>query len=109
MMVDLHAAEVDQRLALAAGIVERRERLVSAAREDSFSFYVQCVGLEAAFFPRFGQADRVKDSGRHAVAIGGPHDFRLARVGGGARGAGSSQARYRYRRQRAREEAKPRG
>jgi len=83
VMVDLHAAEIDQRLAVAAGVFEVGERFRPASREDGFSFYVQGVGLEAALVAGFRQADRVEDAGRNAVAVGGTQDFRLARVGGG--------------------------
>lgn len=87
-VVDLHAAEVDQRAALAARGIERGERLGPACREDRFSFYVQGVGLKAALFSRLRQADRVEDAGGNAVAVGRAQDLGFARVGGRMGGAG---------------------
>lgn len=108
VVVDLHAAEVDQCLALASRVLERGERFAAAAWKDGFSFYIHGVRLKAALLSGLGQADRVEDARRHAVAIGGAQDLRLAGIGGGVGGAGS-ETRYTYRRQRAREQAKQRG
>lgn len=87
VMVDLHAAQIDQRLALALCIGEGGKGFSAASRKDRFSFYIQCVGLKAAFLPGFGQADGIEDAGGHAIAIGGAQDLRLARVGGSSGGA----------------------
>ena len=84
VMVDLHAAQIDQRLALARGIGEGCEGLGPASREDRFSFYIQGVRLKAALVSGFRQAYGIEDAGGHAVAVGGAQDFRLARVGGGS-------------------------
>ena len=83
VMVDLHAAEIDQRLAVAAGGCEVGKGFGPAARKDGFSFYVQGVGLQAALVAGFRQADGVEDTGGDAVAIGRAQDLRFARIGGG--------------------------
>lgn len=84
VMIDLHAAEIDQRLALAAGVGEGGKCLGSAFREDCFSFYVQSVRLKAAFLAGLCQANRVEDAGGYAVAVGGTQDLGLAGIGGGS-------------------------
>jgi len=89
VVVDLHAAEIDQRLALASGIFERRQGLATAPGEYCFSFYIQGVGLQAALVSGLGQADGIEDAGWHAVAIGGAQDLGFAGVGGGVRNTGS--------------------
>lgn len=87
-MVDLHAAEVDQRLALPARRFEVREGFRPRVWENRFPFYIQCVGLKAALVSGFGEADGIEDTGRDAVAACGAQDLRLAgirsRSGGGA-------------------------
>ena len=87
VMIDLHAAQIDQRLALAPGIGEGGKGLGPASRKDCFSFYIQGVGLKAALVASLRQANGIEDAGGHAIAIGGAQDFRLARVG---RGRGSA-------------------
>lgn len=86
VVVDLHAAEIDQRLALALRVDEGGKRFGPALWEDRFSFYIQCVRLKAAFLARLGQADGIKDAGGHAVAVGGAQNLGLAGIGGGEGG-----------------------
>jgi len=90
VVIDLHAAEIDQRLALSAGVLKRRQGLRTAPRKDSFSFYIHSVRLEATLVSGFRQANGIEDAGRHAVAVGGAQDLGFARVGGRARGADGS-------------------
>lgn len=45
VVIDLHAAEVDQNFSIASCRFKRCQRLVSAFREDSFSFYIQGISL----------------------------------------------------------------
>lgn len=84
VMVDLHAAEIDQRLALALGVGEGGKRFGSASRKDCFSFYIQCVGLKTALVAGFRQPDGIEDAGGHAIAVGGTQDLGFAGIGGGA-------------------------
>ena len=91
VVVDLHAAEIDQCLALASGIFERRQRLAAVSRKDRFSFYIQCVRLKTAFVAGLGQADGIEDAGGHAVAVGGAQDLGLAGIGGGEGGVGEAR------------------
>ena len=84
VMVDLHAAQIDERLAFAPGIGEGGKGLGPASRKDRFSFYIQSVGLKAALVSGLRQAHGIEDAGRHAIAVGGTQDLRLARVGGGS-------------------------
>jgi len=91
VMVDLHAAQIDQRLALALRIGEGGKRFGPALWEDRFSFYIQCIRLKAAFVAGLGQADGIKDAGGHAIAIGGAQDLGLAGIGGGSRGVGEAR------------------
>ena len=88
MVVDLHAAEIDQRLAVTTGRLEGGKRLAPALREDSFSFYIHGVRLKAALPSRFGKTDGIENARGYAIAIGGTQDLRLARIGGGLRRAG---------------------
>ena len=91
VMVDLHAAQIDQRLALAPGIGEGGKGLGPTFRKDCFSFYIQGVRLEAALVSGFRQANGIEDAGGHAIAVGGTQDLRLARVGGGSGGTGDAR------------------
>lgn len=86
VVVDLHAAQIDQGLALAPGIGEGGKGLGPASGKDCFSLYIQSVGLKAALVAGLRQANGIKDAGGNAIAVGGAQDFRLARVG---RGCGS--------------------
>lgn len=86
-VVDLHAAKIDQRLALGFRAAEGREGFRAASGKESFSLYVQGVGLKATLLSGFGQADGIEDAGRYAIAVGGAQDLRLARIGGGKRRA----------------------
>lgn len=83
VVVDLHAAKIDQRLAVTPGRLEGGKRLAPALRENRFSLYIHGVRLKAAFPARFGKTDGIENARRHAIAIGGTQDLRLARVGGG--------------------------
>jgi len=91
VVVDLHAAEIDQCLALALGIGEGGKRFGPAPGEDRFSFYIQCVRLKAAFLARLGQADGIEDAGGHAIAISGAQDLGLAGIGSGEGGVGEAR------------------
>jgi len=91
VVVDLHAAEIDQRLALALRIGEGGKGFGTAPWEDRFSFYIQCVRLKAAFLARLGQADGIEDACGHAVAVGGAQDLGLAGIGGGEGGVGEAR------------------
>ena len=84
VVVDLHAAEIDQLGAAAAGVFEGRDGRAPGGRKYGFSLDIQGIGLQAALVAGFGQADRIEDADRDVVAIGGPQDLRFARVGGGA-------------------------
>jgi len=84
VMVDLHASQIDQRLALALCIGEGGKRFGPAPWEDRFSFYIHGIRLKAAFLAGLGQADGIEDTGGHAIAIGGTQDLGLAGIGGGA-------------------------
>jgi hypothetical protein len=83
MMVDLHAAEIDQLGAAPAGAFEGRNGVTGASGEHGFSFYVQGVGLKAAFPPGLGQANGIEDAGGHAIAVCGTQDFGFAGILGG--------------------------
>ena len=81
VVVDLHATKVNQLLALLLSSSKRGKGLAAASREDSLSLYIQGVRLQAALFPRFSKANRVKDSSRNAVSVRGPQDFSFTGVG----------------------------
>jgi len=51
--------------------------------------YIQGIRLKAALLSGLSQTDRIENAGRHAVAIGGVQDLRLAGIGGGVGRAGS--------------------
>ena len=72
VVVDLHAAKIDQFLALLLSSNKRGKGLAAAFGEDSLSFYIQCIRLQAAFFPCFSEADCVKYACRDAIAVGSP-------------------------------------
>ncbi len=84
VMVDLHAAQIDQCLALALGVGEGGKRFGPASREDCFSLYVQGVRLKTALVAGFRQSDGIEDAGGYAIAVGGTQDLGFARIGGGA-------------------------
>ena len=78
MVVDLHAAEIDELRAVSPCLLEEPNGLDPAFGEHCFSFYVQCVGLQAPLPAGFGEADRIEDTGRYAIAGGGAQDRALA-------------------------------
>lgn len=94
-VIDLHAAEIDQCLAVATRGLEVRKGFGPRFREDGFSFYIQGVGLQAALVAGLRQANRVEDSGGDAVAVRGTQDLRFARVRGGSGGVGRKDSETR--------------
>ena len=81
VVVDLHAAEVDQPGAAVAGLLERGDGRASArpgtaALPSIFSAF----GCRLPLLPGLGQADRIEDADRDVVALGGAQDLWLARV-----------------------------
>ena len=85
VMVDLHAAEIDQRRATAAGRFESGDCCRPRCWKDRQSLNIQRIGLQAPLVAGLRQADRVEDADGDIVAVGSLQDFRLARVGRGVR------------------------
>lgn len=92
-MVDLHAAEVDQGLAFAPCRLEGNKRFRPGTWENSFSFYIQGIGLKAALVAGFRQANRVENAGGDPILVRGAQDLSLARIGRGCGVAGGECAR----------------
>lgn len=92
VVIDLHAAEIDQFLSLPPRIFEFGQGLRPGPRKHGFSLNVQGVRLQASFLPRLRQSDGVENAGGDAVAICRPQDLRFARIGGSV-GGERSQAR----------------
>ncbi len=92
-MIDLHAAEIDQGLAFAPCRLEGKQRLRTGAREDSFSFYIQSVGLKAALVSGLRQSDRIENAGRYPIAVRGAQDLGFAGIGRCRRRLGDGRAR----------------
>jgi hypothetical protein len=82
-MVDLHAAEIDQSSATAAGRFEGGDGRRSRRRKDRLSLDIQRIRLQASLVAGLRQADRIEDTDRDIVAIRGLQDLRLAGVGRG--------------------------
>lgn len=70
MVVNLHAAEVDQDGALPFGLVENRYRLVRGTGEVGLALDVQRPGLKRSFPAGFGQSDRIKDAFGNLIFAG---------------------------------------
>ncbi len=92
-MVDLHTAEIDQRLTFAPCSLEGQKCLGTGARKYSFSFYIQGIGLKAAFVPGFGQSNRVENAGGYLIAVRGAQDLGFAGIGRCRRRLGDRRAR----------------
>lgn len=71
VVVDLHAAEVDQLDALAARVLEGGTRLRRRTGEDGLAGDVEGIGLQATPDAGFRQTDRVEYSRRYAVFVRG--------------------------------------
>src|SRR4051794_17996917 len=84
VVVDLHAAEVDQRGAVAAGFLEGGDRCASRCRKYGLSLDIQRIGLQASLVAGLRQADRIEDANGDIVAIRSLQDLRLAGVRRGA-------------------------
>ena len=67
ILVDLHAAEVDQFGATAFGVGKDAQRLGPARREHRLAVDVHGVRLKAAFLSGLGKADGIEDADRDAV------------------------------------------
>lgn len=83
VMVDLHAAEIDECLALAPGCFEGGQGLSAVPWKYRFPLYIQRIRLQATLLSGLGQPDRIEDAGGHAIAVGGTQNLGLAKVGGG--------------------------
>lgn len=81
-MVDLHAAQIDERRATPPRLLEGRDSLVPAPSKDRFSLYVQGVGLQAALLASFRKTHCVEYADGYVVAVRSTQDFRLTRVDG---------------------------
>ena len=91
MMVDLHAADVDQLRAARALGGEALQRLLEAGRMNGAPVDVHVPRAQRAGMAGFGQTDRIEDIERNAVLARGARHFLLAKLGG--LGAGDDGAR----------------
>jgi len=78
VVIDLHAAEIDQFDATAARTVDRPNGVVQRAGKYRLAFDVERVGLQTSFSPGFCKANGIKDSSRDAVLVSGTKDLGLA-------------------------------
>lgn len=90
VMIDLHAAEVDQLRAALTRRLKGGEGFRPTFRKYSFSFYIQGIGLKAALLACLGEPDRVEDPDGYSIAISGAQDLRLAGISGGVGGRGDA-------------------
>ncbi|PHK46170.1 hypothetical protein VF13_11990 [Nostoc linckia z16] len=86
VMVDLHAADVDQLLALGARGVELVQCLLLASAEEGAPMDVERVGLQRITPAAFGQTDRIEHADGNVVGLRDADHVLLAhRLGGGRR------------------------
>ena len=60
MIIDLHAAEVDEFLALLLGFAKLFQGIGLRIGDDSPAFNIECIGVKAAFNPCFSEAYRIE-------------------------------------------------
>jgi hypothetical protein len=72
VVVDLHAAEIDQLGAAAPGLFEGRNGRAPGWRKYGFPFDIQRIWLQAALVAGLRQANRVEDADRNIVTVCGP-------------------------------------
>lgn len=70
VMVDLHAAQINQFAAGSAGPVECLERLRQTPSKNGFAFYIERIGLQRPSPPGFRQSHRIENPDRHAMFAG---------------------------------------
>src|SRR3954447_7275372 len=91
VMIDLHAAEVDQLDPPSSHGFEVGDRVVHVLGEYGLSVGAERVRVKCAAPPGLGQADRVENAERNSVLLGRTRHLALARariVGRSSRGAG---------------------
>lgn len=84
ILIDLHAADVDQ---LCAALFCRREGLQSSVLgpgEKRPAFDIECVRIERSLAPRLRQADRIEDPFRYPVFRRRRLDLPFAKASGAA-------------------------
>lgn len=80
MVVDLHAAEIDEHGSLPTCLIEDVERDGRALREDGLALDVECPRLQRSLLAGFRQTDGIENSLRNPVFGGRPVDFPLAKT-----------------------------
>ncbi len=81
MVIDLHAAEIDEFCTLCAGRGKALEDSLGAFLEEGPALDVHGIGLQRSLPARFGETHRIQDAGRDAVFGSGIDDFTLAGAG----------------------------
>lgn len=94
MVIDLHAAEIDQLLSLLARSMESMHGLCAVPGVESPAFNVEGKGLEAAFHAGFGKAYSVENPWRNRIFLRCCQDFSFAWIWAGKCARGSD-AKYR--------------
>lgn len=89
MMVDLHAAQINQAFSFRTGALELPDRLATAFCIDRSTLYIQSIRIERAFPSGLGQANGIQNAGRYAVDPRRVQDLRFANAGRSLRGAQS--------------------
>ncbi len=82
MVVDLHAAKIDQLRSVSPCLMKALDSGRGRWWKHGFSLYVQRVRLQRVSDPRFRQSHRIEDGKRHIVLQGGAMHFPFADVGG---------------------------
>lgn len=100
VVVDLHAADIDQLSAGLPRLFEFRQRLRQSLREVGWAFDIQRIGMQRAAPAGFGERDSIENTQRHAVLRSCACHLALANkriIGliGRVRGSASSRSRRR--------------
>lgn len=66
VLIDLHAAHIDQDRAAVPGALEGLQRFLKSFKVVGLAFDIHRVGLQASLAPRLRQTDGIKDALRNA-------------------------------------------
>ncbi len=77
VLVNLHAADIDEFGTGSESAVKLVQRLLFGCRENGLSFHIHSIGIEGALTTGFRQTDRIEDSFRDTIFSGSGLYFSL--------------------------------
>lgn len=81
MVIDLHAAQIDQNGAASFGFLELADGVGLALGEDGAAFDIEGIWLQRSLAAGFGHTDGIENAKRHIMAAGGGNHLAFADIG----------------------------